>query len=89
MIAPDLTVIGCSWPGWTASPWRHARWGCSTEAEKAAGETELREVAGDHAICLLRSPDWRSARPRAGARSTKREGRPWPSCAGWQVPTRT
>jgi len=31
---------------------RHARWGGLTEAEKAAGETELREVAGDHADLL-------------------------------------
>ena len=52
VIVVHLTAAGCSSPGWTVSPRRHAPVGGLTEAGKAAGVAELREVAGDRCDLL-------------------------------------
>ena len=66
---------------------RHARWGGLTDAEKAAGVTELHGVAGDRCDLLAEVAGWQSARLRARARSIRPGGRRSRNCAGWLVPT--
>ena len=67
---------------------RHARFGGLTAAEKASGAAELKEVAGDRGDLLAEVAGLMLGSARARARSTRPEARPWPSCAGWLVPTR-
>ena len=72
----------------TGTAQRHARWGALDEDEKAAGAAELREVAGDRPDLLAEVAGLALGSAERRARSTRPEGRPWPSYAGWLVPTR-
>lgn len=57
-------------------------------AQKALGAAELREVADDRGDLLAQVAGLALGSAKSRARSTRRERGPWPSCAGWLVPTR-
>jgi hypothetical protein len=65
---------------------RNARWGDLTEAQKAGGAAELREVAGDRADLLAEVAGLNLGTTKSKAPSTGRWGMLWQTCAAWPAP---